>query len=129
MQSCNDSSEKLSRWDNHIGAVGLEIEACHPLLIRQCRQRLVAQSKIHRIVTTDRNYLFMDVGGGSTELNLYVGGEPVATRSFDIGTVRMLSGVVRDATFEAFDQYLSERSGLRLKRVIRCSSVSAASVS
>jgi len=68
----------------------------------------VAQSKIHRIVTTDRNYLFMDVGGGSTELNLYVGGEPVATRSFDIGTVRMLSGVVREATFQAFDQYLSD---------------------
>ena len=68
----------------------------------------MAQSKIHRIVTTDRNYLFMDVGGGSTELNLYGGGEPVASRAFDIGTVRMLSGVVRDATFEAFDQYLSE---------------------
>lgn len=69
---------------------------------------LVAQSKVNRIVTEDRNYLFMDVGGGSTELNLYVQGEQVASHSFDIGTVRMLSGVVREATFEAFDQYLSD---------------------
>ena len=39
---------------------------------------------------TDKTYLHIDVGGGSTELNLYVGGKKIRTRSFKIGSVRVL---------------------------------------
>jgi len=39
---------------------------------------------------TDHTYLHIDVGGGSTELNLYVHGKKVKTRSFKVGSVRML---------------------------------------
>lgn len=39
---------------------------------------------------SDQNYLHIDVGGGSTELNLYVNGEKVKSRSFRIGSVRIL---------------------------------------
>lgn len=39
---------------------------------------------------SDQNYLHIDVGGGSTELNLYVEGEKVKSRSFRVGSVRIL---------------------------------------
>jgi exopolyphosphatase / guanosine-5'-triphosphate,3'-diphosphate pyrophosphatase len=39
---------------------------------------------------TDKTYLHIDVGGGSTELNLYTGGNKIKTRSFKIGSVRVL---------------------------------------
>ncbi|HEY5691011.1 MAG TPA: phosphatase [Cyclobacteriaceae bacterium] len=39
---------------------------------------------------TDHTYLHIDVGGGSTELNLYVHGKIVKTRSFKVGSVRVL---------------------------------------
>lgn len=39
---------------------------------------------------SDHTYLHIDVGGGSTELNLYVHGKIVKTRSFKVGSVRML---------------------------------------
>jgi exopolyphosphatase / guanosine-5'-triphosphate,3'-diphosphate pyrophosphatase len=39
---------------------------------------------------TDKTYLHIDVGGGSTELNLYVKGKKIKTRSFKIGSVRVL---------------------------------------
>ena len=39
---------------------------------------------------TDKTYLHIDVGGGSTELNLYVGGEKLKTKSFKLGSVRVL---------------------------------------
>jgi exopolyphosphatase / guanosine-5'-triphosphate,3'-diphosphate pyrophosphatase len=38
----------------------------------------------------DATYLHIDVGGGSTELNVYVHGKKVKTRSFKIGSVRIL---------------------------------------
>lgn len=41
---------------------------------------------------TDKTYLHIDVGGGSTELNLYVNGKKAKTRSFKIGSVRILEG-------------------------------------
>jgi exopolyphosphatase / guanosine-5'-triphosphate,3'-diphosphate pyrophosphatase len=39
---------------------------------------------------TDNTYLHIDVGGGSTELNLFVEGKKIKTRSFKIGSVRIL---------------------------------------
>ncbi len=40
------------------------------------------------------NYLYMDVGGGSTEVSLMSDGKLVSARSFDIGTIRLLKGSV-----------------------------------
>ncbi len=40
----------------------------------------------------ENNYLHIDVGGGSTELNLYVNYQKIASKSFQIGGVRNLDG-------------------------------------
>ncbi len=39
---------------------------------------------------TDQSYIHIDVGGGSTELNIYVKGKKIHTRSFKVGSVRVL---------------------------------------
>ena len=38
----------------------------------------------------DKTYLHIDVGGGSTELNIYDGRSKIASKSFKIGSVRLL---------------------------------------
>ncbi len=38
----------------------------------------------------DKSYIHIDVGGGSTELNIYSDGKKIKTRSFKIGSVRVL---------------------------------------
>lgn len=38
----------------------------------------------------DETYLHIDVGGGSTELNLFTDGKKIKTRSFKVGSVRVL---------------------------------------
>ena len=51
-------------------------------------------------------YLFVDVGGGSTELTLYMDGQQMATRSFNIGTVRLKEGLVPDKRWRNLKQWI-----------------------
>jgi len=54
------------------------------------REALLINNVIISLLDRKKNYLHIDVGGGSTELNLYYHGKKVATRSFQIGSVRRL---------------------------------------
>ncbi|MCG8339769.1 MAG: phosphatase [Cytophagales bacterium] len=47
--------------------------------------------KAIRHLLDEKSYLHIDVGGGSTELSLYVNQKKMASRSFKIGSVRMLT--------------------------------------
>jgi exopolyphosphatase/guanosine-5'-triphosphate,3'-diphosphate pyrophosphatase len=52
------------------------------------------------------NYMYIDVGGGSTELILICKGEKVDRRSFDIGTLRLRDGKVEDKTWLEMEYWL-----------------------
>lgn len=55
-----------------------------------------------------KSYLHIDVGGGSTELNLYVAHEKVASESFRMGSVRRLNEVEAPAMWQQVEQWISE---------------------
>lgn len=57
---------------------------------------------------SDRTYLHIDVGGGSTELNLYVKGEKIKTRSFKIGSVRVLEHTDSPVMWEDMEKWVRE---------------------
>ncbi|MFA6831099.1 MAG: hypothetical protein WCR36_02350 [Bacteroidaceae bacterium] len=63
-----------------------------------------ASGSMH-IFDDKRNYLYVDVGGGSTEIICYAGGEKRASRSFKLGTVRILAHECKDE-FEAMAQWI-----------------------
>ncbi len=52
------------------------------------------------------NYLYIDVGGGSTELTLIKKGKRIKGQSFDLGTVRMLSAGVEKQTWEKAKKWI-----------------------
>lgn len=56
----------------------------------------------------DRSYLYIDVGGGSTELTWLEGGRRVKSASFKVGTVRSLQNKVKPAVWEEMKEFLSE---------------------
>jgi exopolyphosphatase / guanosine-5'-triphosphate,3'-diphosphate pyrophosphatase len=51
---------------------------------------LVFSNHIEELLNPKHAYLYIDVGGGSTELTLYFDNKVVASKSFNVGTVRML---------------------------------------
>jgi len=56
----------------------------------------------------DRGYLYIDVGGGSTELTWLEHGRRVKSASFKIGTVRMLKDKVKPASWDGLRAFLEE---------------------
>ena len=71
--------------------------------------RLISADLMRSLAGRDGNtYLYVDVGGGSTELNLVQGDQLIDSRSFDIGTIRQLNGRVRDEVREAFAEHIHE---------------------
>lgn len=59
-----------------------------------------------------KNYLHIDVGGGSTELNIYSNREKLASRSFKIGSVRLLEGTEKEGDWEKMRNWISQQKGL-----------------
>ena len=56
----------------------------------------------------EKNYIHIDVGGGSTELNLYKDKVRVSSQSFKIGSVRILNNKARKEIFKAMADWLKE---------------------
>lgn len=58
----------------------------------------------------DKNYLFVDVGGGSTEVTVYSNKKRVDSESFALGTVRMISNAVEESEVKRFKEWLKRVS-------------------
>ena len=54
------------------------------------------------------NYMYVDVGGGSTEINLLTNGELVWSVSYNIGTVRILNNAVKETEWERLKKDMQE---------------------
>lgn len=69
---------------------------------------IIAATDLHTFIQSDKTYLYVDVGGGSTEFTLYSGGETVASKSFKLGTVRLLENRVEDGLWEEVESWIKE---------------------
>ncbi len=75
---------------------GIEIE----LLSGDEEANLIFSNYFAQNLNTKANYLYIDVGGGSTELTLIKNGKRIKGQSFELGTVRMLSNAVDAKVWE-----------------------------
>lgn len=56
-----------------------------------------------------KSYLYIDVGGGSTELTLFSNGLQIFKESFNIGTIRLLQQQVTDAHWQQMKDFLKQQ--------------------
>jgi exopolyphosphatase/guanosine-5'-triphosphate,3'-diphosphate pyrophosphatase len=76
-------------------------------LIDGTREAELINDVVVKSLNPKKNYLHIDVGGGSTELNFYRNQEKFATKSFKIGSVRLLEGKEKAGDWEKMQQWIS----------------------
>lgn len=71
---------------------------------------IIANSNLHNIINTTKNYIYIDVGGGSTEFTIYSQGKKTASQSFPIGSVRLLNDMVCSQTWKETERWIKQHT-------------------
>ncbi|WP_396147879.1 Ppx/GppA phosphatase family protein [Flavobacterium sp.] len=67
---------------------------------------IIASSDLHSFLATDKTYLYVDVGGGSTEFSLFSDGKMINSKSFKNGTVRLLNNMVNEIVWIEIEKWI-----------------------
>lgn len=70
--------------------------------------KIIYSNHIAETLTNDMAYLYIDVGGGSTELSLMADGEIKFSKSFPIGTLKILNSQVDDAIWKELSEFVKQ---------------------
>jgi exopolyphosphatase/guanosine-5'-triphosphate,3'-diphosphate pyrophosphatase len=76
------------------------------ILSGQEEAAVLYETHIAEGLSEGKNYLYIDVGGGSTELTLFAKNQTIFKESFNIGTIRLLQGTVKEEAWERMRWYL-----------------------
>jgi exopolyphosphatase/guanosine-5'-triphosphate,3'-diphosphate pyrophosphatase len=68
--------------------------------------KIIASSDLYQFLKTDETYLYIDVGGGSTELTLFSEGKIITSKSFKAGTVRFLNNMVSEVVWSEIEKWI-----------------------
>ena len=71
---------------------------------------IIYSSHAEQAIDRNKSYLYIDVGGGSTELSLFSEGEMRASRSFNIGTIRILDNQDKEETWEEMHDFIRKHT-------------------
>lgn len=67
---------------------------------------LIYENHIAENMDKDHSYLYIDVGGGSTELTFFAEGKLIFKESFNIGTIRLLKNQVEEKKWQEMKDYV-----------------------
>jgi len=71
---------------------------------------IFSSDMIGDVAEAHETFLYIDVGGGSTELTLFHKGEIRNSRSFKIGTIRLLKDLVKKKRWEEMKEWIQEKT-------------------
>jgi exopolyphosphatase/guanosine-5'-triphosphate,3'-diphosphate pyrophosphatase len=71
---------------------------------------LIYENHIAETMDTDHSYLYIDVGGGSTELTFFAEGKLIFKQSFNIGTIRLLKDIVSDSKWAEIKDFIKNKT-------------------
>ena len=108
---------EASNSKNIIGEINKKFKIKINLISGKNEAMIVANVFLNSNINSTSNYLFVDVGGGSTELNLISEKKLLKSKSFKIGTVRMLNDNTSVENWKKFKNWINESTN-KFNRVI-----------
>ncbi|MGY8934255.1 MAG: Ppx/GppA phosphatase family protein [Flavobacteriales bacterium] len=89
-----------------LNATGIEIN----IINGNEEAKIIASTDLKTYLVHDKTFLYVDVGGGSTELTIYSEGKTVASKSFKMGTVRLINNLVDDKMWDQMKGWIKNNT-------------------
>jgi exopolyphosphatase / guanosine-5'-triphosphate,3'-diphosphate pyrophosphatase len=70
----------------------------------------IYESHVAENLSSNESYLYIDVGGGSTELTFFSDGKLIAKQSFDIGTIRLIKNQVSEDHWDEMKKFIKQKT-------------------
>jgi exopolyphosphatase/guanosine-5'-triphosphate,3'-diphosphate pyrophosphatase len=83
---------------------GIEIK----VISGQEEASFIYENHVAENLDSDHSYLYIDVGGGSTELTFFANGSLVSKESFNIGTIRLLKNQIKEKAWDDMKDYVKK---------------------
>lgn len=107
VKACATSAMRDARnADDLIRKVKLETDLKIEVISGDLEAELIFENHIAETLDKEHSYMYIDVGGGSTELSFFSNGRLVFKESFNIGTIRLLQGAVHEKTWEVMKEII-----------------------
>ncbi|WP_158827869.1 Ppx/GppA phosphatase family protein [Mucilaginibacter lacusdianchii] len=103
MREANNGQDVVKRIKEE---ANLDLEIVHG----EREASIIYASHVGIELDENKNYLYIDVGGGSTELSLFSDGELIASQSFNIGTIRMLDNQDKEETWKDMNDFIRKHT-------------------
>lgn len=103
MRDASNSAEIITKVKNETN-INIEI------ISGDFEASIIYENHVAEKMDTDHSYLYIDVGGGSTELTFFAEGELVFKESFNIGTIRLLKGQVEDELWNQMKDFIKNKT-------------------
>ncbi|CAM3899355.1 MULTISPECIES: Ppx/GppA phosphatase family protein [Flavobacterium] len=71
---------------------------------------IIAGSDLKQFINTEKTFLYVDVGGGSTEFSIFSEGKMITSKSFKNGTVRLLNNMVNEIVWVEIEKWIKKNT-------------------
>ena len=68
--------------------------------------KIISNTNVFDTINKEKTFLYVDIGGGSTEFSILINGKRNQSKSFKIGTVRLLNSKVEQVTLDEAETWV-----------------------
>ncbi|WP_415373088.1 exopolyphosphatase [Patiriisocius sp. Uisw_047] len=68
---------------------------------------IIASTDLKHLISDNKTFLYVDVGGGSTEFTVFSNGKSIISKSFQLGTVRIINDMIRDTIWDEVKEWVT----------------------
>ena len=103
MREASNGNEIVEKVKAHCG---IEID----IISGEEEATIIAATDLNSYIDHNKTYLYVDVGGGSTEFSVIHNGKKLTSKSFKIGTVRLLNDMVSESIWNELEQWIKSET-------------------